>query len=241
MPDITKAETDNSLFDKYPEIQSDPRHKKHYYFHATLFRRFFVGLIELILKLFARYQVSGIEHLPAEGPLVMASNHLTNLDVFPIQIALRRTLFFMAKAELHANWFTDWFFRTVGAFPVQRGQRDYWAIAHAAKVLEKGKVLAIFPEGTRSKGRGLRSAKTGAARFSIQANCPILPVAITGTHHIFKTFPRRALVTITIGEPLYPQPGESALALTDRLMFTIAEMLPKALRGVYAERPVGFG
>jgi 1-acyl-sn-glycerol-3-phosphate acyltransferase len=134
----------------------------------------------------------------------------------------------------------DAFLRQLGAFPVKRGERDEWALNHAREVLDKGQVLAMFPEGTRSQGRGLRPAKTGAARFALDANCPILPVAVSGTEKMLEQFPKRSQVVIQVGEPIYPQEGENALALTDRLMFTLAEMLPVELRGVYAEHPTGF-
>jgi 1-acyl-sn-glycerol-3-phosphate acyltransferase len=107
-------------------------------------------------------------------------------------------------------------------------------------VLDQQQVLAIFPEGTRSKGKGLRPAKTGAARFALYANCPIIPVTITGTERMLRQFPKRSRIKIQVGSPLFTEEGESALALTDRLMFTLAEMLPPKLRGVYAERPTGF-
>jgi 1-acyl-sn-glycerol-3-phosphate acyltransferase len=130
--------------------------------------------------------------------------------------------------------------RYLGAFPVFRGEKDQWAMRHAQKVLEHRQVLAMFPEGSRSKGRGLRAGKTGVARLAIQNNCPILPVAVDGSHRMFRQFPRRTHIKITIGEPIYPHPGETTLGLTDRMMFTIADILPEELRGVYAKKPVGF-
>jgi 1-acyl-sn-glycerol-3-phosphate acyltransferase len=98
----------------------------------------------------------------------------------------------------------------------------------------------MFPEGRRSKGRGLAVAKTGTARLAIEANCPILPMAVTGSDRFFKRFPRRTLVQITILPPLMPKPDENPLALTDRLMFTLAHALPEEMRGVYAESAEGF-
>jgi 1-acyl-sn-glycerol-3-phosphate acyltransferase len=223
-----------------PEIEDDPRDRQKFVYHVTLVRRLTIALLEILLPLFMKREIKGAENLPAEGPVVLASNHLTNFDVFPIQLCLSRPLFFMAKAELHKNALLDAYLRQLGAFPVKRGTRDEWALNHARKVLDQNQVLAIFPEGTRSKGRGLRPAKTGAARFALYAYCPILPVAISGTEKMFKQFPKRAQITIKIGEPIYPEEGESVLALTDRLMFTLAPMLPPELRGVYAERPTGF-
>ncbi|MFH1906892.1 MAG: lysophospholipid acyltransferase family protein [Chloroflexota bacterium] len=80
----------------------------------------------------------------------------------------------MGKAELFKNPLIDQFFRNLGGFPVYRGERDEWAIRHAGKLLRHGQVLGMFPEGTRSHGRGLKVAKTGAVRLVLSVNCPIL-------------------------------------------------------------------
>ena len=99
----------------------------------------------------------------------------------------------------------------------------------------------MFPEGTRNKGRGLGVAKTGTARMAIEAKCPIVPMVVTGTNGFFKRFPRRANVTVKLLPPIVPSSSETPLALTDRLMFSMATALPKDMRGVYAEIPKGFG
>ena len=98
----------------------------------------------------------------------------------------------------------------------------------------------MFPEGTRSKGRGLSVAKTGVARMAIEADTPIIPMAVVGSDNFFKRFPRRARVTVNLLPPILPKPGETPLALTDRLMFILAAALPLEMRGVYAEMPKGF-
>jgi 1-acyl-sn-glycerol-3-phosphate acyltransferase len=107
-------------------------------------------------------------------------------------------------------------------------------------VLEKGQVLGIFPEGTRSKDHSLRTAKTGAARLALAAGCPLVPLALTGTQHIFQQGWKRAAVHVEVGKPLYPGADDSSLELTDRLMFAIAAILPPKMRGAYAEHPKGF-
>ena len=99
----------------------------------------------------------------------------------------------------------------------------------------------MFPEGTRSKGRGLGVAKTGTARLALDANCPVVPMAVIGTDGFFEHFPRRTHVTITILPPILPKSGETPLALMDRIMFALAAGLPENMRGVYAEIPRGFG
>jgi 1-acyl-sn-glycerol-3-phosphate acyltransferase len=185
-------------------------------------------------------EINGLEHLPPDGPVVIACNHISNIDVFPMQLSLPRPIFFMAKAELFKFPLMDVILRNLGAFPVYRGEKDYWAMGHAYKVLEHRQVLGMFPEGTRNKGKGLGLAKTGTARMAIENRCPIIPMVITGTDSFFKAFPQRANVTVRLLPPLQPLSGETPLALTDRLMFIMAAALPEHMRGVYAEIPKGF-
>jgi 1-acyl-sn-glycerol-3-phosphate acyltransferase len=184
--------------------------------------------------------VEGLAHFPAKGPVILAANHVTTFDVFPMQFALPRPIFFMGKAELFRNPLMDLILRNLSGFPVNRGEKDQWAMRHAAKVLAYGQTLGMFPEGTRSRGKGLKVAKTGSARLAIEANCPIVPMAIVGSDQFFKRFPHHARVQITLLPPLLPRPGENPLALADRLMFTLAQGLPEDMRGVYAEVPEGF-
>jgi 1-acyl-sn-glycerol-3-phosphate acyltransferase len=98
----------------------------------------------------------------------------------------------------------------------------------------------MFPEGKRSKGKGLHVAKTGAAKLAIDAHSPIVPMAVIGSDKFFKQFPRRARVQIKILPPLWPKPEETPQALTDRMMVTLAQALPAEMRGVYAQLPIGF-
>jgi len=160
--------------------------------------------------------------------------------VFPMQISLPRPIFYMGKAELFKFFLVDAVFRRMGAFPVYRGEKDQWAMRHAGKVLAHGETLGMFPEGTRSKGKGLTVAKTGIARLALEANCPILPMAIVGSERFFKDFPRRARVTVSLLPPVWPNPNGTPLSLTDHVMFALASALPVDMRGVYSEIPKGF-
>jgi len=187
-----------------------------------------------------KYDMKGVENLPREGAVILVANHVTNFDVFPMQFSIPRVIFFMAKAELMKNPIMDVLLRNLSAFPVNRGEKDQWSMDHALKVLRRGQVLGMFPEGKRSQGRGLSVAKTGSARLALEANCPILPMTILGSDRFFKKFPYRTKVQITILPPMYPKENETPLALTDRLMFTLAQALPAELRGVYAKMPEGF-
>ena len=222
-----------------PEI--DPRDRKRFYFHATLFRKLFVMFLRQAFRLIMKMDVQGLENFPLDGPVVIACNHVTNFDVFPMQFSLPRPIFFMGKAELFKFPLMDVALRNLGAFPVYRGEKDAWAMGHACKVLVRRQTLGMFPEGTRNKGRGLGVAKTGTARLAIEAYCPVVPMVLTGTDGFFKRFPRRANVTVKLLPPLLPHPGETPLALTDRLMFSMAAAIQEDMRGVYAEIPKGFG
>jgi 1-acyl-sn-glycerol-3-phosphate acyltransferase len=227
------------LFERNLEL-ADPRDKKTYFLKNTTTRQILTPLVYRLFLLLSDIHVNGLENLPPTGGVILASNHLTNFDVFPMQFALPRLIFFMGKAELFNNPLLDPILRRMGGFPVHRGHRDEWALRHAASVLENGQVLGIFPEGKRSKGQGLHSAKTGAARLAIEAGCPVVPMGIKGTEGLFNEFPWRGAVHIRIGEPLIPDPYESPIALTDRIMYAIANLLPLNLRGVYAEKARGF-
>ena len=229
--------TDSSL---HSSLQSDPRDKKKFYFADTPQRRALILLVRALFLPIMKYDVNGLENFPRDGAVIVAANHVTNFDVFPMQFALPRVIFFMGKAELFKNPIMDVIVRNLSGFPVQRGEKDLWAMNHALKILRHGQTLGMFPEGTRSKGRGLQVAKTGTAKLAIEAGCPILPMAITGSDRFFRRIPHRARVHIQILAPVMPKPDESPLALTDRLMFMLAQALPIEMRGVYAEMPEGF-
>lgn len=218
----------------------DPRDRKRYYFHTTPLRRVLTPTVKAFSRLLATLHCQGVTYLPQQGPVVLAANHVTNYDVFFMQFCLPRPIFFMGKAELFRNPIMDLILRNLSGFPVNRGEKDQWAMQHAARILNYGQVLGMFPEGTRSKGRGLAVAKTGAARLAIDAQCPIVPMAVTGSDQFWKRFPRRTRVQIQLLPALQARLGENPLALTDRLMFTLAQALPAGMRGVYAEMPRGF-
>jgi 1-acyl-sn-glycerol-3-phosphate acyltransferase len=219
-----------------PSSSPDPRDRQTFVFHETALRRFLRWALMHLFRIIMRLEVRGLEHVPADGALVAACNHVTNFDVIPLQLALPRVIFFMGKAELFNVPLIGPVFRNAGAFPVRRGENDAWAMQHAAEVLAHAQTLGMFPEGHRSKGSGLGTAKTGAARLAMGAGCPILPVAIVGSDGFFKRFPHRARVSVTFLPPLMPQPAETPANLTQRVMLAIASALPEVMRGSYRSR-----
>lgn len=211
----------------------DPRDQMRFYQDMTPARRFVTAVARMVVPIFMRREVFGVENIPKTGAVVLAANHLTNWDVFPLQISLPRPIFFMAKSELFHNPLVGALIRHLGGFPVQRGKRDSWALAYAENLLMNERMLGMFPEGTRSKGRGLRAAKSGAARLALAAGCPVIPVAISGTERVLQQGFHRPVVRIQIAEPIPTRPAIGAIELTDRIMHSISEMLPKSLQGVY--------
>ena len=219
---------------------ADPRDRKKYYLEDTSARRLVLWLVRNLFNTAMVMKVEGVENFPLDGSVIIAANHVTNFDVFPMQFAVPRVICFMGKAELF-NTVLDPLLRVLCAFPVYRGEKDEWALRHARKVLDHGQTLGMFPEGKRSNGKGLGVAKTGTARMAIEMNCPIIPMTVIGTDKFFKQFPHRSAVTVKLLPPILPNPNDTPLSLTDRLMFTLASGLPETMRGVYAEVPKGFG
>jgi 1-acyl-sn-glycerol-3-phosphate acyltransferase len=221
------------------QLDFDPRDRKKYYLKDSPARQFIFWLIRLFFDSVTVLKMEGRENCPLDGPVIIAANHVTNFDAFPMQFAVPRAICYMGKAELF-NTPLDLILRVLCAFPVNRGEKDEWALRHAHKILAQGQTLGMFPEGTRSKGRGLAVAKTGTARMAIEMNCPIIPVTVVGTDQVLKKFPRRTALTIKLLPPILPNSNDTPLSLTDRLMFTLAAELPETMRGVYAEVPKGF-
>ncbi|NTU57018.1 MAG: 1-acyl-sn-glycerol-3-phosphate acyltransferase, partial [Anaerolineales bacterium] len=124
----------------------DPRDKKKFYFADTFQRRVLVAVARALFSLLMKYEVTGLENFPREGAVIVAANHVTNFDVFPMQFALPRVSFFMGKAELFKNPIVDLLARNLSGFPVNRGEKDQWAMDHALKILRHGQTLGMFPE-----------------------------------------------------------------------------------------------
>jgi 1-acyl-sn-glycerol-3-phosphate acyltransferase len=133
-----------------------------------------------------RVKVEGREHLPEHGPAVLAANHQSFCDSFFLPLVLRRRLTYVAKAEYFDNWKTAWFFRAAGQIPMNRsgGNASQRALDTATAVLDEGRLLGIYPEGTRAPDPRLHKGHTGVARLSLRCDVPIIPVGIVGTRAV---------------------------------------------------------
>ena len=213
---------------------------------ATLARRL-ISLITryLILPVYTRVTVVGLENVPRSGPLIVVANHLNDGDPGLLLTRIPRRVVFMAKAELFNYPFLKQFMDLL-AFPVHRNEADLKALRQAQEVLKEGLALGMFPEGRRSGGDArLGEAWPGAALVALRSGAPLLPVAITGSQRLalpglFLHPFRRDRVLIRIGEPFgldRPARIDSAAAKdgTDVIMAQIAALLPPEYRGYYGE------
>lgn len=198
--------------------------------------------LTLLLRPFLRLRVEGVENIPATGGAVLASNHVTNLDVLVLGVTSTRQIYYMAKSELfQVNPILTWALHEAGTFPVRRGLADTAALEVASALLKQGRVLGLFPEGSRH--RALGRGKRGAVRLAMQNQVPLLPVAVIGTGYVvdggWRRQLRRPLVTVRYGRPYYALgDAEDSTAMhqaTTELMQNIAALLPAEMRGVYGQ------
>jgi 1-acyl-sn-glycerol-3-phosphate acyltransferase len=183
----------------------------------------FIGTVSypLVHGLF-RLDARGLERLP-QGGFVLAANHLSNFDPWPLGMPLlpQRWVRFMAKSELYW-WPLSAVADAAGAFKVRRGAGDTEAISTAVELVREGEIVVMFPEGTRRK-KGMRKtrqarAHTGAARIAELAGAPLVPAAIKGTDRLS----RLPKLQVVYGDPF--DPGEDVQAATERLMNEIEEL-----------------
>jgi 1-acyl-sn-glycerol-3-phosphate acyltransferase len=178
-----------------------------------------------------RLHARGRENLPQQGGFVLACNHVSNLDPWPLGMPLwpRRFLRFMAKSELY--WFPlTLILNGAGAFPVRRGQADAEAIETAVRLAREGNVVTMFPEGTRRR-KGLvkkfeARPRSGAARIALEAGVPLVPAAVAGTDKLIRLGPLRVAygAPIELDDLRDVDVREAALVATDRLIARIAEL-----------------
>lgn len=165
---------------------------------------FLRALCKIFFTLFVRVRVIDVDKMPKKGGLVVAANHESMLDMFMIGYRVPRYIKWMAKEELFKNKLIAKFITACGAYPVKRSTRDVSAARTTFEMLERGEPVGIFPQGTRSKGNGrAHKAKHGVAKFAVEADVPVQPVAIWGKIRLF------GRVYVRFGDPIrLPQSAE---------------------------------
>ena len=208
-----------------------------------------------LLNLIFRPWAEGVENVPREGPAILAGNHLSLLDHFFAALPLPRKVTYLAKSE----YFTDpglksrvtgAFLRGVGQLPIDRsgGAAGDRALATGLRVLARGKLLGIYPEGTRSRDGRLYRGRTGVARLAVSSGAPVIPTAIVGTYEILppgRPWPRLGIRPgIRFGKPLdfsrfsKVEPDHQVLrAVTDEIMQALRELSGQEYVDEYAPKP----
>lgn len=216
---------------------------------ATKFQSRLRSVAKPLAKVAWRFELNGFDRLPQSGAAILCPNHISFLDSALLMVLAPRNISFIGKSEYMDSWKTRWFFPKVGMIPVDRrgGEKSHAALDAAERVLRRGELFGIFPEGTRSRDGMLYKGHTGAARLAMTLGCPIFPVGIAGTRDIQPPdapLPRLGgRVTISIGRPIdvghYSTRGNDPMLLreiTDELMFEIRELTGQEYRNTYATK-----
>jgi 1-acyl-sn-glycerol-3-phosphate acyltransferase len=206
---------------------------------------FIQSVIRMLVRMLSRCEVIGAENMPRHGAYVVTSNHLSFFDAPLVYISCPLRMRVFAADKWRPTPVLGPFMEMVGAIWVARGAADREALKAALELLKAGGRLGMAPEGTRSRTGGLQPARPGAAYIVDRARVPIVPMAISGTEKVLRSWARlrRPRLRVAIGAPYY-LPGEGRArgeqldALSDLVMCHIAVHLPPGYRGVFAEHPV---
>ncbi len=206
-----------------------------------------------LLKLVFRPRVEGAEHVPEEGPAILASNHLSYADWLFMPLTLARRVTFVAKAEYFTTpglkgWFQKKFFSGAGQVPIDRssGGAAEGALLSAKRILANGDLFGIYPEGTRSHDGRLYRGKTGVARLALETKVPVIPIAVIGTDAIAppgKKFGSLTRPLVRFGKPLDFSRYEGLendrfilRSITDEIMYEIMRLGEQEYVDMYASR-----
>ncbi|MBN2984335.1 MULTISPECIES: lysophospholipid acyltransferase family protein [Cohnella] len=182
--------------------------------------RFSRALLRVLFAALYRFEARGIGNVPLEGPVILASNHKSVMDPIALGIAVPRQIHFMAKSELFGIPLFGGLIRKLGAFPVKRGGVSKEAIRNAIDLLQDGRVMAIFPQGTRNEDIGM--GKRGAVTMALRSDAKIVPVALIGNYRLFRKM--IAVYGTPIDLKASAAAGVDMEAATEDMMSRIREM-----------------
>jgi len=202
------------------------------------------------LMILFRPKVKGLRNVPSNGPVIIASNHLSFSDSIFMPLVVPRKVTFLAKSEYFTSpgpkgLLKKLTFIALGQVPVDRsgGRRSEAALITGLKILAEGKCLGIYPEGTRSPDGRLYKGRTGIARLAIESGAPIIPVAMFNTEKIQPTgtvVPKVMRVEMIFGEPMYFEGDSTDLLylreVTDKIMATIQALSGQEYVDTYATK-----
>lgn len=209
-------------------------------------RQQFRKLVCAIVHALTRTEYSGLEHLPEAGGIIVATNHISQMDTAVLLCNPRRPDITALIGDSYRKYpFFNWVVESAGAIWLDRKNADFTAVKLAGEALQAGKALGIAPEGTRSKVVGLLEGKQGTALIALKYNVPIVPVGISGTYKsVYRAFTlRQPRIQVRFGPPLMPAvlpdetKSQAVARLTEDMMLRLAALLPEELRGFYRDHP----
>lgn len=184
--------------------------------------------------------VEALTHAPTQGPLLVACNHLSNIDPFIFGGYAPGTMFCMAKRELYKIPPVAWMLGGCNCFPVERGAPDRWALRTSLDILRDGGRLLLFVEGTRAATPGMKRAEPGIGFLARKSGVPVLPIVVWGSERALprnRRIPRRVPIEVAVGNVFTPRTvsGRGAdQVIADEIGRRLAQLLPPAYRGAYA-------
>lgn len=204
-----------------------------------------------LLRGIFRPWVSGVENIPSTGPVILASNHLSVVDSVFLPLCIDRDMVFLAKSEYFTGrgfkgWITKWFMKGTGMLPIDRsgGKASEASLNTGLRVLAEGRVLGIYPEGTRSPDAKLYRGRTGIARMVLESGAPVVPVAMIDTEKVMpigSKWPKLRRPGIIIGKPLdferfQGMEGDRFIlrSVTDEIVYELAGLSGQQYEDVYA-------
>jgi 1-acyl-sn-glycerol-3-phosphate acyltransferase len=188
----------------------------------------------MLARLLGRIEASGVERVPATGPVVLAVNHQAFLDGPLLFALLPRPVAFLVKIEAYTPRAAP-VLNGTGQIPVVRDTWNIAAVRHSLRLLHAGGVVGVFPEGTRGDGR-VRTAKPGVGYFALRTGAPVLPVAATGTYEMaHRRGVRRPLATLTFGELIRVDRAPDDVPLNRRVVAAVTEQIRVRLAALVAE------
>jgi 1-acyl-sn-glycerol-3-phosphate acyltransferase len=215
---------------RHQDFEVDPR-------FTPLYRSERAVFVTTLWALF-RPRVTGREHIPTTGPVILAPVHRSFADFAFSAFCTDRKLFFMTKDEMWNNKWLGRLLLSVGAFPVHRESADREALQRAEEVLRQGQVLVLFPEGTRREGPVIEGLMEGAAFLSARTGAPIVPVGIGGSDLAMpkgKALPKPLTIEVVIGPALPPPPRTGGGRVSRSAVHAATEALVPHLQAVYDE------
>lgn len=193
-------------------------------------------LARFIFKIYFRLRVVGYKNIPAEGPCIIVANHTSFLDPLLICTVVPRIIHYITFAYFYYHPLLHWYLKRVYCVPIKQDGKDISALKQALRLLKKGELLGIFPEGKRSVTGSLMKGLPGTSLIALKARVPILPVGIQGAYEAFpkgSIFPKPKPITVVFGEPLFIEkhleidknnPDALQEKATDLIMSKIAEL-----------------